>query len=215
MGTRLLMVGAISVLAGGVAAVVVVSACGERSRAGAASAAAPGTTNSERVEGGAVATAGKSDATSGKMTRTDAEWRRLLTPEQYHILREKGTERAFTGKYWDSHATGVYRCAACGTDLYLSDTKFDSGCGWPSFFKPIDPSRVVESEDDSLGMSRTEVTCAKCGGHLGHVFNDAPDQPGGLRYCINSGSLVFVPIEEARAELEASGIKPPKPAGDK
>lgn len=144
-----------------------------------------------------------------KVVRSDAEWRRTLTPEQYRILREKGTERAFTGAYWNTKAQGVYRCAGCGTDLFVSDTKFDSGCGWPSFFEPIDPARVVEHDDDSLGMQRTEVVCAACGGHLGHVFSDAPDQPTGLRYCINSGSLIFIPIDEARRE-QSEVPQPPK-----
>ena len=125
-----------------------------------------------------------------KIEKTDAEWRAQLTPEQYAVLRQKGTERAFTGKYADHHAAGVYECAGCGAELFTSTTKFESGCGWPSFYESIDKSKVTEIVDDSHGMRRTEVVCAACGGHLGHVFPDGP-KPTGLRYCINSASLGF------------------------
>ncbi len=125
-----------------------------------------------------------------KITKTDAEWKKELTPEQYRVLREKGTERAFTGEYWNTKSKGVYRCAGCGEELFVSDTKFDSGCGWPSFYAPKDSKVVAETADNSHLMKRTEVLCAKCGGHLGHVFNDGPN-PTGLRYCINSASLKF------------------------
>jgi peptide-methionine (R)-S-oxide reductase len=125
---------------------------------------------------------------SDKLDKTDAEWRAELTPEQYHILRQKGTERAFTGAYWDTKTPGVYRCAGCGQGLFDSSAKFDSGCGWPSFDRPADEAGVEEHRDTSLGMIRTEVTCSRCGGHLGHVFPDGPPTTG-LRYCINSASI--------------------------
>jgi peptide-methionine (R)-S-oxide reductase len=127
---------------------------------------------------------------SEPIDRTDAEWRALLTLEQYRILREKATERPFTGALTQNHETGNYHCAGCGALLFLSSAKFDSGCGWPSFQLPVGSQAVVEHEDRSLGMSRIEVTCARCGGHLGHVFPDGP-APTGLRYCINSASLTF------------------------
>jgi peptide-methionine (R)-S-oxide reductase len=128
--------------------------------------------------------------TPEKVVRTEAEWRATLTPEQYQILREKATERAFTGALTENHETGDYHCAGCGALLFLSESKFNSGCGWPSFVLPAESRAVAEHEDDSWGMRRVEVTCARCGGHLGHVFPDGP-QPSGLRYCINSASLTF------------------------
>jgi peptide-methionine (R)-S-oxide reductase len=125
---------------------------------------------------------------------SEEEWRKRLTADQFHVLREKGTERAFTGEYWDTKTPGVYACRGCGTPLFLSDAKFDSGCGWPSFFQPLDDARLEQTPDHSFGMRRIEVTCKRCGGHLGHVFEDGPP-PTGLRFCINSVSIQHEPAK--------------------
>jgi methionine-R-sulfoxide reductase len=126
-----------------------------------------------------------------KITKSEEEWKEALTPEQYRILRQKGTERAFTGKYWNLKEDGAYVCAGCGQELFTSDTKFDSGCGWPSFYDALEGGKVEAHDDFSHGMHRIEVTCSRCGGHLGHVFDDGP-APTGQRYCINSDSLQFI-----------------------
>jgi peptide-methionine (R)-S-oxide reductase len=129
-----------------------------------------------------------------KVIKSEQQWRELLSPESYQVTRQKGTERAFTGEYWDHFQPGIYTCVACGTPLFASDTKFDAGCGWPSYFEPLNPHNVREEVDTSHGMTRTEVLCNVCDAHLGHVFPDGPP-PTGLRYCINSLSLRFDPVE--------------------
>lgn len=138
-----------------------------------------------------------SEKTVEKVTKTDQEWRDQLTPEQYHVTREAGTEQAFTGKYWKTKEPGTYHCVGCGTPLFTSEAKYDSGSGWPSFWAPVDPANVEEHVDRSHGMSRVEARCAHCGAHLGHVFEDGP-APTGLRYCMNSASLDLKPAPEKK-----------------
>ena len=137
-------------------------------------------------------TADSDENEPSRVLRTDEEWRKILSPEQYRVMREKGTEPAFTGKYWQNHEEGTYLCGACGQELFRSDTKYDSGSGWPSFWAPVTGEAVETETDSTHGMARTEVHCSRCGAHLGHVFDDGP-RPSGVRFCVNSASLEFKP----------------------
>jgi peptide-methionine (R)-S-oxide reductase len=166
-------------------------ACAACDRSSVVSSALAETPTQTNQKGSPVTENTKGDGGTDKVVKTEAEWRKVLTPEQFHILREAGTERPFTGAYWNSHDKAVYHCAACDYPLFRSDDKFESGTGWPSFFEAI-PGHVETRVDESYGMSRTEVRCARCGSHLGHVFDDGP-KPTGLRYCINSAALKAEP----------------------
>lgn len=148
-----------------------------------------------------TATENRTTSRFEKITKSDEEWKKELSPEAYYILRQKGTERAFTGEYWDNKSTGIYTCAACDLDLFDSNTKFKSGTGWPSFYEPLQEDHITEDVDYNIGYKRTEVLCARCGGHLGHVFEDGP-KPTGLRYCINSAALKFNPKSEVESKKE-------------
>ena len=153
------------------------------------------------LAGSSCAQKNKKQVTSFAITKTDAEWKKQLTEMQFEVTRKAGTENPYTGKYWDNHEKGIYKCVCCGQELFSSDTKFESGTGWPSFYQPLKKQNVLQVTDNTFGMSRTEVLCSRCGAHLGHVFDDGPP-PTGLRYCINGVVLDFQKAKEAEKKYE-------------